>query len=46
MTELIESREKKIKALEVTLKEVTQEKMTLEQNVEVLQLKVFLKAQI
>lgn len=40
MTELLKSHEKKIKALEVTLKEVKQEKMTLEQNLEVLQLKV------
>jgi hypothetical protein len=40
MTELLESREKKIKALEVTLKEVKQEKMSLLQNLEVLKLKV------
>jgi len=40
MTELLEFREKKIKALEVTLKEVKQEKMSLQQNLEVLKLKV------
>ena len=40
MTNLLESRQKRINALEITLKEATEEKTELQQTVELLKLKV------